>query len=112
MVTILELDDHMQWCPLRVPGATVSTLIEEHEVLAPDSPRETIAPLLTAPQAVVCRRFALSGGQSAMAASKASALMHCPVNVSFCRVFVLQSHSPVVPRFVTVEKPQSGQQGL
>jgi len=28
--------------------ATASTLIEEHEVLAPDSPREAIAPLLTA----------------------------------------------------------------
>ena len=92
--------------------ATASTLIEEHEVLAPDSPREAIAPLLTAPQTVGRRRFALSGGQPAMAVSKASALMRCPVNVSFCRVFVLQSNSLVVPRFVTVEKPQSGQQGL
>ena len=67
--------------------ATVSTLIEEHEVLAPDSPREAIAPLLTDPQAVGRRRFALSGGQSAMAVSKASALTRCPLHHSHLLCF-------------------------
>ena len=67
--------------------ATASILIEEHEVLAPDSPHEAIAPLLTAPQAVGRRRFALSGGQSAMAVSKASTLMRYPFHHSHLLCF-------------------------